>query len=81
MSIWRAHQHDATIALSNIGLDTHEAAIVTVQDRRVVVLDLDASTAAFLAACDATPSLEAALTQTLAVHADFDLTACLAGLY
>ena len=81
VSIWRAHQPDATIALSNIGLDTHEAAIVTVQDRRVVVLDLDASTAAFLTACDATPSLEAALTQTLAVQADFDLTACLAGLY
>lgn len=81
VSIWRAHQPDAAITLSNIDLDTSEAAIVTVQDHRVVVLDLDTSTAAFLAACDATSSLQAALTQTLTAQADFDLTACLVGLY
>ena len=43
------------------------------QDHRVVVLDLDPSTAVFLAACDATPSLQAALTQTMTAQADFDL--------
>ena len=81
VSIWRAHQPDAAIALSSIDLGTPEAAVVTVQDHRVVVLDLDPSTAVFLAACDATPSLQAALTQTMTAQADFDLTACLAGLY
>ncbi|NMV40052.1 DNA-binding domain-containing protein [Ralstonia insidiosa] len=81
VSIWRAHQPDAAIALSSIDLSTPEAAVVTVQDHRVVVLDLDPSTAVFLAACDATPSLQAALTQTLTAQADFDLTDCLAGLY
>lgn len=81
VSIWRAHQPDAAIALCDIDLASNEAAVVTVRDHRVVVLDLDTSTAAFLASCEATPSLQAALTQTLAVQAGFDLSACLAGLY
>jgi len=81
VSIWRAHQPDADIALSEIDLTAGEAAAITVRGHRVVVLDLDAGTTAFLAACDATASLQAALESTLAKRADFDLTACLAGLY
>ncbi|WP_296224127.1 DNA-binding domain-containing protein [Ralstonia sp. UBA689] len=81
VSIWRAHQPDTTIALCNIDLNNSEAAVVTVREQRVVVLDLDVPTAAFLTACDATPTLQDALAQTLATHADFDLTACLASLF
>jgi len=81
VSIWRAHQPGADIALSDINLAVGEAAAITVRGHRVVVLDLDAATATFLAACDATTSLQAALDYTLATQADFDLTACLTDLY
>lgn len=81
VSIWRAHQPGAAIALSDIDLNNSEAAVVTVHEQRVAVLDLDAPTAAFLAACDATPTLQDALAKTLATQTDFDLTACLASLY
>ncbi len=81
VSIWRAHQPDSAAVLADIDLSQGEAAIVTVREQRVVVLDIDAGTAAFLAACDATPSLQDALTQTLRDYAGFDLTACLSGLY
>jgi hypothetical protein len=81
VSIWRAHQPGADIALSDINLAEGEAAAITVRGHRVVVLDLDAATATFLAACDATTSLQAALDYALATQADFDLTACLADLY
>ena len=81
VSIWRAHQPDATVALADIDMRRGEAAIVTVREQRVAVLDIDAGTAAFLAACDATPSLQDALAQTLRDCADFDLTACLSHLY
>ncbi len=81
VSIWRAHQPDSTVALADIDLSQGEAVIVTVRDQRVAVLDIDAATAAFLAACDTTPSLQDALTQTLRDCAGFDLTACLSGLY
>ncbi|MCT7326808.1 HvfC/BufC N-terminal domain-containing protein [Ralstonia mojiangensis] len=81
VSIWRAHQPGATIALNEIDLGVGEAAVIAVHGHRVAVLDLDAPTATFLAACDATPSLQAALETTLAERPDFDLTACLSGLY
>lgn len=81
VSIWRAHQPDAGIALDAIDFGVGEAAVIVVRGHRVAVLDVDAATAAFLAACDATPSLQAALETTLAAQADFDLTACLSGLY
>lgn len=81
VSIWRAHQPNTDIALNDIDLSSSEAAVVTVREQRVVVLGLDTCTATFLAACDATSTLQDALTQTLAAQADFDLTACLAGLY
>ena len=81
VSIWRAHQPDAAVALADIDLRRGEAAIVTVREQRVAVLDIDDDTAAFLTACDATPSLQDALTQTLRNRASFDLTACLSGLY
>lgn len=81
VSIWRAHQPDSPIALSGIDLGKGEAAIVTVQDLRVAVLDLDAHTATFLTACGTTASLEDALTQTLGHCADFDLTGCLSRLF
>lgn len=81
VSIWRAHQPGASIALTDIDLATSEAAIVTVRDHRVVVLDVDAHTAAFLEACAGTASLEAALTQTLDRCADFNLTASLTSLH
>ena len=81
VSIWRAHQPDAGIALNEIDLGVGEAAAITVRGNRVAVLDVDAATATFLAACDATPSLQAALETTLTERADFDLTACLSGLY
>jgi len=81
VSIWRAHQPGATIALNEIDLGVGEAAVIAVRGHRVAVLDLDAPTATFLAACDATPSLQAALETTLAERPDFDLTACLSGLY
>ncbi|MCO5401625.1 DNA-binding domain-containing protein [Ralstonia soli] len=80
-SIWRAHQPGADLSLNQIDLGVAEAAVVTVRGNHVAVLDLDAPTAVFLAACEATPSLQAALETTLAQRADFDLTACLAGLY
>ncbi|WP_426400194.1 putative DNA-binding domain-containing protein [Ralstonia sp. R-29] len=80
-SIWRAHQPESAIALADIDLGQREAAIVTVREQRVAVLDIDAGTATFLAACDATPSLQDALAQTLRDCADFDLTACLSHLY
>ncbi|MFS2104631.1 putative DNA-binding domain-containing protein [Ralstonia sp. Ralssp135] len=81
VSIWRAHQPDATVALNEIDLGVGEAAAIAVRGHRVAVLDLDAPTATFLAACDATPSLQAALETTLAEQPNFDLTACLSGLY
>ncbi|CAJ0786280.1 hypothetical protein LMG19083_01411 [Ralstonia psammae] len=81
VSIWRAHQPHADIALNEIDLGAGEAAAIAVRGHRVAVLDLDAATAAFLAACDATPSLQAALETTLAQRPHFDLTACLSGLY
>ena len=81
VSIWRAHQPDATIALNEIDLSAGEAAVIAVHGHRVAVLDLDAPTATFLAACDATPSLQTALETTLAEQPGFDLTACLSGLY
>lgn len=81
VSIWRAHQPGATIALNEIDLGVGEAAVIAVHGHRVAVLDLDAPTATFLAVCDATPSLQAALETTLAERPDFDLTACLSGLY
>lgn len=81
VSIWRAHQPGATVALADIDPSRGEAAIVTVREQRVVVLDVDASAAAFLAACDTTSSLQDALTQTLRDCAGFDLTACLSHLY
>lgn len=81
VSIWRAHQPDAAIALNAINLQAGEAAVIVVRGYRVAVLDLDTATAAFLAACDATPSLQAALENTLTEQPDFDLTACLADLY
>jgi len=81
VSIWRAHQPGATIALNEIDLGAGEAAVIAVHGHRVAVLDLDAPTATFLAACDATPSLQAALETTLAERPDFDLTACLSDLY
>jgi len=81
VSIWRAHQLGATIALNEIDLGVGEAAVIAVHGHRVAVLDLDAPTATFLAACDATSSLQAALETTLAERPDFDLTACLSGLY
>lgn len=81
VSIWRAHQPDAGITLDAIDFGAGEAAVVVVRGHRVAVLDLDAATAAFLAACDATLSLQAALETTLAAQADFDLTACLSDLY
>ena len=40
-----------------------------------------AAAAMFLAACEAETSLQAALETTLAERPDFDLTACLSGLY
>lgn len=80
-SIWRAHQPDASIALNEINPGTAEVAVIVVRGNRVAVLDLDAATAAFLTACEATPSLQAALETTLAARADFDLTTCLTDLY
>lgn len=81
VSIWRAHQPGATIALNEIDLDAAEAAAIAVRGHRVAVLDLDAATAMFLAACEATPSLQTALETTLAEQPAFDLTASLSGLY
>lgn len=81
VSIWRAHQPDSAMALGDIDLSQGEAAVITVREQRVVVLDIDVGAAAFLAACDATTSLQDALTQTLRDCAGFDLTACLSGLY
>ncbi|MCP1170949.1 DNA-binding domain-containing protein [Ralstonia chuxiongensis] len=81
VSIWRAHQPGATISLNKIDLGVGEAAAIAVRGHRVAVLDLDAPTATFLAACDATPSLQAALETTLAEQPNLDLTACLSGLY
>ncbi len=81
VSIWRAHQADATIALNDINLGVGEAAAIAVRRHRVEVLDLDPPTATFLAACEAETSLQAALETTLAERPDFDLTACLSGLY
>jgi hypothetical protein len=81
VSIWRAHLPDASITLNEIDLGVGEAAAITVRGNRVAVLDVDAATATFLAACDATRSLQAALETTLADRADFDLTTCLSGLY
>lgn len=81
VSIWRAHQPSADAALDEIDLRAAEAAVVTVREDRVVVLDVDAHTATFLAACEATPSLQTALSHTQDTWAAFDLTACLAGLY
>lgn len=81
VSIWRAHQPGATISLNEIDLGVGEAAAIAVRGHRVAVLDLDAPTATFLAACGATPSLQTALETSLAARPDFDLTACLSGLY
>ncbi|MDF7060237.1 hypothetical protein NLR27_24835, partial [Escherichia coli] len=81
VSIWRAHQPGETIALNAIDLGVGEAAAIAVRGHRVAVLDLDSLTAAFLAACEAGTSLQAALEITLAERPDFDLTACLSGLY
>lgn len=81
VSIWRAHQPDADFSLNEIDLGMGEAAFIVVRGYRVAVVDLDVATATFLAACDATASLQAAVDTTLAERADFDLTACLAGLY
>lgn len=80
-SIWRAHQPDASISLNEIDLSVGEAAVIIVRGQRVAVLDLDAGTAAFLAACEATPSLQTALDHSLAERTDFNLTACLTDLY
>lgn len=55
--------------------------MVTVQAQRVAMLDVDAATAAFLAACAVADSLEAAVTRTLADLPAFDLSASLATLY
>ncbi len=82
VSIWRAHQPDAAVSLGSIALTgTPEAAVVAVRAQRVVVLDVDADTAAFLAACETCDSLDAAVTRTLADQPAFDLSASLATLY
>ncbi|MHA6892787.1 putative DNA-binding domain-containing protein [Ralstonia pseudosolanacearum] len=82
VSIWRAHQPGATVRLGDIALaGSPEAAVVTVRAQRVVVLDIDAATATFLAACEASDSLDAAVTRTLADLPAFDLSASLATLY
>ncbi|AMP71822.1 HvfC/BufC N-terminal domain-containing protein [Ralstonia solanacearum] len=82
VSIWRAHQPDAGVSLGSIALTgAPEAAVVTVQAQRVAMLDVDAATAAFLAACAVADSLEAAVTRTLADLPAFDLSASLATLY